>query len=109
MSSKKTDKAPRRSARWWAAEEGDVHSALTSVVRHIKMSQQWRRDADEFHAELYAGGPGGAGIRGMSGATEYIPARLPYNVARGAADTLVSKVAKHRPLPQVLTTRGISS
>lgn len=106
--SKRKPKEParRKSARWWAADEGDVHGALTSVVRHIKMSQQWRRDADEYHAELYAGGPGGAGIRGMSGATEYVPARLPYNVARGAADTLVSKVAKHRPLPQVLTTRG---
>ncbi len=108
MSNKRKPKEParRKSARWWDADENDSHGALTSVVRHIRNSQQWRRDADEFHAELYAGGPGGAGIRGMSGATEYVPARLPYNVARGAADTLVSKVAKHRPLPQVLTTRG---
>ncbi len=103
---KPKENARRKSARWWDQEDGEAHGPLTSVVKHIRMSQQWRRDADEFHAELYAGGPGGAGIRGMSGETEYVPARLPYNVARGAADTLVSKVAKHRPLPQVLTTRG---
>lgn len=97
---------PTTTARWWASEENDVHSPVISVIRHIRFAQQWRRDADEYHAELYAGGPSGAGIRGLTGATEYLPARLPYNVARGAADTLVSKVAKHRPLPQVLTTRG---
>lgn len=106
--SKRKPKEParRKSARWWDTDKGEAHGPLTTVVRHIKSSQRWRRDADEYHAELYAGGPGGAGIRGMSGETEYVPARLPYNVARGAADTLVSKVAKHRPLPQVLTTRG---
>lgn len=106
MSRRKKEKPLRKSARWWGAEKDEVHSPLIAVVQHIKMSQGWRRDADEFHAELYAGGPGGAGIRGMTGSTEYVPARLPYNISRGAADTLVSKVAKHRPLPQVLTTRG---
>ncbi len=106
MASKRKPKAPRKSARWWGADEKDAHGALISVVQHIKLNQGWRRDADVFHAELYAGGPGGAGIAGMSGQTEYVPARLPYNISRGAADTLVSKVAKHRPLPQILTTRG---
>lgn len=106
MSRKPKEPARRKSARWWAADGDEVHSALTSVVQHIKNSQGWRKDADVFHAELYAGGPGGAGIAGMTGQTEYVPARQPYNVCRGAADTLVSKVAKHRPLPQVLTTRG---
>ncbi len=106
MARKPKEKAKRQSTRWWAAEQEEVHTALTSVVRHIRMSQGWRRDADAFHAELYAGGPGGAGVRGLVGQTEYVPARLPYNVCRSAADTLVSKVAKHRPLPQVLTTKG---
>ncbi len=106
MARKPKEPQRRKSARWWAADKDDVHGAITTVVRHIKMSQGWRRDADVFHAELYAGGPGGAGIAGMTGQTEYVPARQPYNVCRGAADTLVSKVAKHRPLPQVLTTRG---
>ncbi len=106
MGRKPKEPERRKSTRWWSADEMDVHGAITTVVRHIKDSQGWRRDSDVFHAELYSGGPGGAGIAGMTGATEYVPARQPYNVCRGAADTLVSKVAKHRPLPQVLTTRG---
>src|SRR5204862_710780 len=47
------------------------------------------------------------GVRGNSRkGYEYGPATLPYNVCRGAVDTLQAKIAKHRPLPQCLTQRG---
>lgn len=37
---------------------------------------------------------------------DYAPQSLPYNVCRQSVDTLTAKIAKHRPLPQALTTRG---
>lgn len=96
-----------KSARWWDAEEGTVHAVLGGVVQHIHQRSAWRRQADELHAELYAGGAAAAGLR-MSARNQYDyePQNLPYNVCRSAVDTTVAKIAKHRPLPQALTTRG---
>ena len=94
-------------ARWWAEPEGQAHTQLSAVVRHIKTRSTWRGEADRLHAELYAGGPGAAGIAlDARMHYEYIPGTLPYNVCRSASDTLVAKIAKHRPLPQCLTSRG---
>lgn len=77
------------------------------VFRTIRDAAQWRVDADEFHAGLYAGGAASLGVKSLpSGDYTYGPSSLPYNVARSATDTLVAKIAQHRPLPQVLTQRG---
>jgi len=39
-------------------------------------------------------------------AYRYEPSAMPRNVCKQAVDTLCAKVAKHRPLPQCLTSRG---
>ncbi len=73
----------------------------------MRDAQAWRLDADEYHAGLYAGGIASVGVRGLPTRDyTYGPTVLPYNIARSATDTLVAKIAKHRPLPQVLTQRG---
>lgn len=95
------------SARWDEEPKNEAHTTLLRVFAKVRDAQQWRVDADEYHAGLYAGGIASVGVRGVPTASyTYGPATLPYNIARSATDTLVAKIAKHRPLPQVLTSRG---
>lgn len=93
-------------SRWYEEPRNDAHAILVGVFRTIRDEAAWRIDADEYHAGLYCA-TDRQGIRGASrrGYT-YGPATLPYNVCRAATDTLLSKTAQHRPLPQVLTQRG---
>lgn len=94
------------SARWQDEDKDQVHVTLAAVFRTVRDETAWRVDADEYHAGLYCASDK-PGIRGSSRrGYEYGPATLPYNVCRSAADTLTAKIAKHRPLPQVLTQRG---
>lgn len=92
----------------WYNEPGDnAHASLMRVFRTVRDANQWRVDADELHAGFYAGALATVGVRGVaSGDYTYAPSVLPYNVARSATDTLVAKIAQHRPLPVVLTQRG---
>lgn len=95
------------SSRWWSEPKGEAADCLIRVFRTVRESAQWRVDADEYHAGLYAGGIAAVGVKGLpSREYTYGPCVLPYNIARSATDTLVAKIAQHRPLPQVLTQRG---
>lgn len=95
------------SARWHLEEKDQVHETLAQVWRVVRDNGTWRTDADVYHAGLYGGGAASMTLRqvDMTGYS-YGGAAMPHNVCRGATDTLVAKVAKHRPLPQVLTNRG---
>lgn len=94
------------SARWETEAKDQVHVTLAAVFRTVRDETAWRVDADEYHAGLYCSSDR-PGIRGASRrGYEYGPSTLPYNVCRSATDTLTAKIAKHRPLPQVLTQRG---
>jgi len=95
--------------QWYLdTKDGLGGDKLTTTMGHIRERTRWRRDADRFHAERYAGGPGVLDIGAMSATsnTRYTPSTTPRNVCKQATDTMVAKVAKHRPLPQVLTARG---
>lgn len=95
-----------QTAAWYQEPKGEVHSAVQAVWNVVRDENAWRVDADEYHAGLYASSDR-PGVRGRSRrGYEYGPATLPYNVCRSAVDTLQSKIAKQRPLPQVLTQRG---
>lgn len=94
------------SARWFTEAKDEVHTTLANVFRAVRDETAWRLDAAEFHAGCYRQSDA-HGVRGSSRAGyEYGPATLPYNVTRSAVDTLQSKIAMHRPLPQVLTQKG---
>ena len=99
--------AKAANTRWWDADEYQAHDALGTVVRHIHDRNSWRRQADALHAELYAGGPGAAGIS-MNARLhyDYEASSLPYNICRKVVEKALSKVVRHRPLPQALTTKG---
>jgi len=101
------DTAKTGFTQWWTAADGDAATAVNTVVNHIRARASWRREADKLHAVMYAGGSGSADML-LDGrySYHYDPASHPRNVARQAVDTLCAKVAKHRPLPQCLTSRG---
>lgn len=93
-------------ADWWSEPKDQVHLILSGVFRTIRDECEWRVDADEYHLGLYCMADK-HGVRGISQRNcEYGPTTLPYNLCRSAVDTLRAKIAKQRPLPQVLTQRG---
>ena len=94
---------------WWerGIDAEEAGQRVSAVVRHIRQRTIWRRELDLLHAELYGGGPAAAGIvLNNRAAYQYQPTQMPRNVCRQAVDTLQAKTAKHRPLPQALTSRG---
>jgi hypothetical protein len=93
------------SVAWWKADKGQVHGTLGRAIARIREAQQWRRDAYEYHAGLYAGGQGSAALN-LQTASEYVEATLPDNVVREAVDTVMSERITERTLPQAHTTRG---
>ena len=98
--------AESSNARWWDEPKNEVHECAIGVFAVVRDECFWRLDADEYHAALYRNSDS-AGVKGVGHkGYEYGPASLPYNVCRSAVDTLQAKIAKHRPLPQVLTQRG---
>lgn len=97
------------SMEWWAddLEDHDVSGRIGAVVRHIRQRTFWRRDMDLLHAGMYGGGAATAALNNDSRVSySYEPMQMPRNVCKQAVDTVQAKVAKHRPLPQVLTDRG---
>ena len=93
-------------ARWYTEPKGEAHPSLAGVFSTVRDECEWRVEADEYHAGLYCASDR-PGVRGHSRrGYAYGPATLPYNLCRSATDTLVAKIATHRPLPEVLTQKG---
>jgi hypothetical protein len=99
--------SPSSTAQWQYAKKGEVHSDLLPTWTAVRNENEWQRGADTFHVSLYAGASEELSLsRQSKRGYEYGPNTLPYNLCRSAVDTLVAKVAKHRPLPQLLTQKG---
>lgn len=95
------------SAAWYNEAQDNVHDSLVRLWGIVRDENQWQYDGDEYHLGLYAGAVGDLSLsRASRKDYTYGPCTLPYNVVRSGVDTLVAKVAKHRPLPQVLANRG---
>lgn len=93
-------------ARWQDEARFEAHKSLVPVFNTVQDECAWRVDADEYHAGLYRASDS-PGVKGLSRrGYEYGPATMPYNVCRSAVNTLQAKIAKHRPLPEVMTQRG---
>lgn len=94
-----------KSTKWWEEPNDTLHLVLGAVYRRIRLENQWKRDADEKHAALYCGDEINLDESSRVEMT-YQASRLPFNAVRSAVDTVRAKIGKHRPLPQVLPTRG---
>ncbi len=93
-------------ADWWNKKNDELAECLGAVFRKVRDENEWRTDKDAFHWTLYEGsGCGGINISSRRNYT-YQSATLPDNVCKMSVDTLVSKIATVRPLPQVATNRG---
>lgn len=104
-----TNKSSTASMQWWPEDLdlNEVGGRVSAVVEHIRNRSRWRRDQDLLHATMYGGDTTAAGmVLDNSSMYSYAPSTVPRNVTRQAVETLKAKVAKHRPLPQVLTDRG---
>lgn len=94
------------SARWWEESSGEAHRSLIPTFRVIREESEWRLDADDFHAGLYCASDR-PGVRNVSTRDSlYECTKMPYNLCRQSVDTLLSKIAQQRPLPEVLTQKG---
>lgn len=102
------EKSNDRDFRWYKYTGDELHTRLMSNMRRLRQRQGPRREMMRCYAELY----GVSEVTGL-GLTNYDQSRMgfvmptmPFNVVRRACKTVLSKVAKNRPLPMVLTQRG---
>lgn len=101
--------APQFDRRWWN-EKTDVASAITGVLAVLEMTQRARNQMYERSARLY----GNLGLMAANKpennravAARAVPAdRITYNLIQSAVDTVVAKIAKNRPKPLFLTSKG---
>lgn len=95
---------------WYRAEPGNVARSLSAKMQRIRDNQRPRRQMFKFYAELYGGqeidqlGLTSYDVGGAPGV--YVPPSLPHNVTRSAVETVVARIGKERPLPQVTTDQG---
>ncbi len=94
--------------RWWREERDNVHGAIDALVETLRDAQRARRSMYQSFAEFYGGQElAGLGLTTYDVvATQYVPPSLPHNVVRNMIETVVARIAKERPLPQVTTARG---
>jgi hypothetical protein len=94
--------------RWYKYSGDELHSRLMGNMRRLRDRQRPRREMFRFYAELYGiNEVTGLGLTNYDpGGIGYVAPTLPFNVVRRACKTVLAKVAKNRPLPMILTTRG---
>lgn len=97
----------------WYKQPADAQfQNIMSVVTRIDNMQSYRRTLNLRHARLYSN----LEVLGMSIYTlgtamsvpqaELDPNRITYNLVKSCVDTAASKIAKNRPKPQFLTSKG---
>jgi hypothetical protein len=97
---------PKQDLRWWRKKDDDVSDCMMSIVRRLRLYQDFRRTEYLLYVSMYGG------HQYMSfGALAYmartiIPRyQLALNVVKSVIDSCVAKiVAKSRPKPSFLTT-----
>lgn len=91
---------------WWVCEDETLAATqLCTDVSQINNYQTWRRVACMRYGQVFAGHSDGDGLLSASDSSG-APITLPRNVTRQAVNTVLPKVAKHRPMPQILTDHG---
>lgn len=97
-----------RDLRWYLADKEDIHDVVQSRVMRLRNRQRARREMYRYYLQLYGVNEfTGLGLTNYEAASiGFVAPSLPYNVVRRGVNTLTAKVARHKPLPMVLTTRG---
>lgn len=103
------DFKPReRDMRWYLAPKQEIHAQVMSRVSRLRNRQRARREMYRYYLQLYGVNEfTGLGLTNYEAASiGFVAPSLPYNVVRRGVNTVRAKVARHKPLPMVLTERG---
>jgi hypothetical protein len=97
-----------RDARWYLAPPDEIHVRVMSRVQRLRNRQRARREMYRYYLQLYGVNEfTGLGLTNYEAASiGFVAPSLPYNVVRRGVNTVAAKVARHKPLPMALTTRG---
>lgn len=94
--------------RWWKMKPGNERArAIIAAVDAIEREQTSRRSLDMMHLQMYGAGNAsgqGLGVTAKWRAAQKVTLRL--NLAQMIVDSMQAKIAKLRPRPRILTTRG---
>ena len=95
--------------RWWLAKEDQAHEDIHSVVSAITENQRYNHTNNLRFYRLYANKE----VSGFSNSaysrtavTDQVQNRVTYNVVKSCIDSITNKIAKNRPRPRFLTTKG---
>lgn len=116
MAEQKTDKyyynqtkeAEKLKNAWWKEEE-EVFTHVMGCARRIEKDLSYRAQLNVSHARLYSNQLTAAlatNIYAKDIKTPSSQARLSLNVIKSCVDTVSSKIAKNKPKPLFLTTKG---
>lgn len=97
-------------ARWYLAQKGKVHKAVSNHVNFIRSQQRVQRREVQHFLDLYAAG----NVSGLRTSTPrerlydylYGANRTRFNMTAAIVDTAVSMIAQQPAVPQYLTTAG---
>ncbi len=97
--------------RWWRAEPDDIHRSVKAKLTSIRSRQKPRREMYQAFAEAY--GTMELDSMGLTasrdGVGSYMAPTLPRNVVRQGVETLIARIGRDKPLPQVYTSQGTYS
>ncbi len=97
---------PKQDLRWWKKEGDEISDCMLSIVRRLRMYQDFRRTEYLLYVSMYGGHQymnwGALAYMARTIIPRY---QLEINVIKSVIDTCVAKiVAKSRPKPSFLTT-----
>lgn len=98
--------------RWWLQDEEDIHHHVQGVLNALDTRQAARRFDNLRWYKLYSSFDaiamrGGLGSRMMpAGAYASRSYRFTLNVVESCVDTAAARIAKSRPLPEIVTDNG---
>jgi hypothetical protein len=94
--------------RWWRAEPEDMHRAIKAKLLSIRSRSKPRREMYRAFMEAY--GTLEMETMGLQAAGNtdghYLAPTLPRNVVRGGVETVIARIGRDHPLPQVYTASG---
>jgi hypothetical protein len=97
---------------WWKADEKEMGGQITATINFIKNHQSTRIEQLTANTRLYGNSSafnfiGPALSKSASSAATSQSNRISFNLCAAVIDTMVSKIAKNRVVPQFITSGGV--
>jgi len=104
--------ATQQDYSWYTQPKEAQYQNIFSVVNRIDQQQSYRRTMNLRNARLYSNlevlgmAIYNTGVASGVPQAELDPNRVTYNLVKSCVDTAASKIAKNRPKPMFLTSKG---